>query len=227
MRVFASGQSNAMGRGTGGPNWATVSPDVRVWNNINPLGDNGTAFVTAAEAKALGTFQYTDRNNIFVWFCDKLARTLFEPVDLTMVARGGSTLSLWHPDEQTYPMLQECIAVWAATGQAPADVFVWHQGESDVPNPESYIEAFAALLANLKAGGVIDDNTIVIVGGLVENSAERVLFNRNVLMKLPGTVYARSYGLPVYDGNHFTAHAMTRYGAARYASAYRFARLRR
>jgi hypothetical protein len=226
IRVFASGQSNMMGRATDASNWNGVSASVRVWNNVNPLGAVGTAWTTPVGARQSGTFQYLDRNNLAVWFCDKLARTLFEPVDLTLVARGGSTISIWSPAEQAYPMLTHCANVWAATGQAPAHVFLWHQGESDVPAPQGYADAFAALRANLTDAGVIDASTLVIVGGLAENSAERVAFNRDVLRKLPASAYARSYGLPVYDGNHFTSHALTRLGAARYASAYRFARSR-
>lgn len=227
IRVFASGQSNAMGRGTGGRSWSNLSPDVRLWNNLNPLGDNGSAFVTPAEARANGSFGYTDRNNAFVWFCDKLARTSFEPVDLTFVGRGGSSIDLWGPDETEFPMLQECINVWAATGQAPADVFLWHQGENNVFwAAEQYHAAFAALLDNLAAAGVIDENTVVIVGGTAEENPDRLNFNRRALSRIRRATYASSYGLKTSDGTHFDGPSLTKLGANKYFSAYLFAKLR-
>jgi hypothetical protein len=227
LRVFASGQSNAMGRGTGGRSWANLSPDVRLWNNLNPLGGIGNAFVSPVEARTNGSFGYTDRNNAFVWFCDKLARTHFEPVDLTFVGRGGSSITLWGPNETEFPMLQECVRVWAATGQAPADVFLWHQGENNTGwTAQDYRAEFDALLDNVTAGGVIDANTVVIVGGTAEENAGRLAFNRNVLARHRRAAYATSYGLSTSDGTHFDGPSLTKLGAKRYFSAYLFAKMR-
>jgi hypothetical protein len=226
LRVFASGQSNAMGRGTGGRSWANLSPDVRLWNNVNPLVSVGDAFVTPAVARANGSFGYTDRNNAFVWFCDKLARTHFEPVDLTFVGRGGSSITLWDPDETEFPMLQECIRVWAATQQEPANIFLWQQGENNTGwTEQDYHSQFDVLLDNLTSGGVIDQNTVVVVGGTAEDNAERLLFNRNVLARHPRATYATSYGLNTSDGTHFDGPSLTKLGAKRYFSAYLFAQM--
>lgn len=226
LRVFGSGQSNSMGRGIGGPSWSGVSDQVRVWNNTGPLGENGTAFVTAEQARAGGLFGYTDRDNAFVWFCDKLARTQHESVDLTYVGRGGSSIELWDADEGVYPMLAECIGVWAATGQPPADIFLWHQGENNAGWERTPYEArFDTLLDDLTRGGVIDANTIVIVGGLAEENNQRVTFNHRVLARLRRATFATSYGLKTSDGTHFDANSLTRL-ARRYFSAYQFARLR-
>ncbi|WP_332823127.1 sialate O-acetylesterase [Stutzerimonas kunmingensis] len=226
VRVFASGQSNSIGWGASGPSFAKVSSSVRVWNNANPLGGNGSAFVTAATAQTGGTFQYTDRNNAFVWFCDKLARTQHEAVDLTFVGRGNSPIELWDADESVSPMLAECIGVWTATGQPPADIFLWHQGENNAGWERTPYEArFDTLLDDLTRGGVIDGNTIVIVGGLAEENNQRVTFNHRVLARLRRATFATSYGLKTSDGTHFDAASLTRL-ARRYFSAYQFARLR-
>lgn len=226
IRVFASGQSNAMGRGVGGPSWSTLSGSVRMWDNINPLGSNGSAFVSPAAARENGCFGYTDRNNAFVWFCDKLARTEFESVDLTFVGRGGSSIALWSPEETEFPMLQACIDAWAATGQnAPADIFLWHQGENNAGIPQGYPETFDSVLDNLTAGGVIDENTLVLVGGLAEENAQRIGFNRRALSKIRRAAYATSYGLKTSDGTHFDGPSLTKLGR-RYFSAYRFLRLK-
>lgn len=226
IKVFASGQSNMLGRGTGGPALSGVSANVRVWNNVNPLGSNGTAFGTAAQAQAAGTFQLTDRNNLAVWFCDRLARTQFDTVDLTLVARASSPIAYWAPGEATYPMLQECIDVWAATGQGPADVFLWHQGENNVNDVASYAAWFEALRSNLIAGGVISANTIVLVGGLVQSDAPKHAFTRRCALQLAAKHkrgFAHSYGLTSDDGAHFDGASLYAMGARRYFSAYLFA----
>lgn len=216
-----------LGRGTGGPSLSGVSPNVRVWNNVNPLGGNGTAFVTAEQAQQVGTFQLTDRNNLAVWFCDKLARKRFDSVDLTLVARASSGIQLWAPTEATFTMLQECVDVWAATGQGPADVFIWHQGENNVATfVPSYQLAFETLVDNLKAGGIISDSTIIIVGGILDADSTRHTFNRKALMPLgnkPGRAFARSYGLTSSDDAHFDGASLVALGALRYFSAYLFA----
>lgn len=228
IRVFMSGQSNALGAGTGGPDWAGVSPSVRVWNNKNPVTSVGDSFVMAAQAKAVGVFFYTDRGNFGPWFCDKLARTQFDTVDLTAVIRSASNIGYWAPEGAAVPMLQQCIDVWAATGQEPADVFLWHQGESNTSTGhEAYREAFEALLANLTAGGVIGPNTLVLIGGLAETTVAKHRFNLGALRELanrPGRAYASSYRLPNYDGTHFTGDALAEFGASRYYAAYQFAR---
>lgn len=216
-----------LGRGTGGPSLSGVSSNVRVWNNVNPIGANGTAFVTASAAQTARTFERTDCNNHAVWFCDKLARTQFDSVDLTLVALGGASISMWSPSEATYPLLQESIAVWGATGQTPADVFLWHQGEADTElEVEVYADAFEAMVANLIAGGVLSDETIILLAGTAEETAARVAFNKSVLLPLaarPSRAYAHSYGLPTTDGHHFTGDGLNAFGARRYFSAYMFA----
>lgn len=224
IKVFVSGQSNALGRGTGGPDWSLISADVTVWNNVNPLGGNGSAFVSAATARAGGTFENTDRNNFGVWFCDWVTRAYFEPVTMTIVARGASPIAYWSPDEVTYPMLQECIDVWAATGQEPADVFLWHQGEGNVTTSHyEYFNDFLALLDNLKAGGVIDNRTKVILGGLTESIPSKTLFNDDVLMSCAAAcsgAYAPSSNL-ANDGTHFTGPGLYQF-STRYYSCYRY-----
>lgn len=230
IRVFCSGQSNALGRGTGGPAFSGVSSSVRVWNNVNPLGANGTAFVSVVAARAAGTFELTDTNNHAVWFCDQLARTQFDTVDLTLVALGGASIAHFLPTEATFPMLAECQAVWTATGQAPADVFLWHQGEADTAlTPAAYSAAFEQLVANLIARGVISATTLIILIGTAESSAVRVNFNRDVLQVLarsPRRAYAHSSGMTTSDNSHFSGRDLAAMGLRRIYAAWLFARAR-
>ncbi|MEX4006955.1 sialate O-acetylesterase [Neoaquamicrobium sediminum] len=225
IRVFVSGQSNALGRGFAGPDWSAIDSRVRVWNNVNPLGLNGSAFVSAPAARIAGTFQLEDRNNAAVWFAHRLAIVRDDDVDVTLVARSGAPISNWAPGEATYPLLQECIDVYAATGQPPADVFMWHQGESDVfAASATYRSAFLDLLANLTAADVIDSNTIVIVGGLLEDNSSRIDFNNNALKALAAEnaqiYYSSSAGLTSEDEVHFDGNSLYYMGVERYFAAY-------
>jgi hypothetical protein len=232
LRVFASGQSNMLGQGSGGPPWSGLSANVTVWNNVNNSlvnGGAGTAFVTPSTARSGGTFDgSTSENNLAVWFCDSLARHSHEPVTLTMVARGGTPIEEWAASGSTYPMLAACLAAWTATGQAPADVFLWHQGEhNSALDPAEYRAKFLTLLDDLTAGGVIDANTLVIVGGLMPNNTTRVAFNARTLGTLARTgrvAVASSYGLTDFDGIHFDGKSLHKLGARRYFAAYLFAK---
>lgn len=231
IRVFMSGQSNALGRDEGGPPWSAIDSRVRVWNNVNPLGANGTAFVSAATARAGGTFDNLDRNNLGVWFCHRLAQVRDEDVDFTIVARGATHILEWEPGSPI-GMYEEIVDVWTATGQGPADIFLWHQGEgsvsTDPTNLETYRNRWTSFVYDeLTAAGVIDANTIIILGGLAEegvNEEARIAFNIGALQQLavdtPNTYYAPSDGLTTYDGTHFIGQALYTHGAARYFSAY-------
>lgn len=227
IRVFVSGQSNALGRNTGGPDWAGIHANVRVWNNVNPLGGNGSAFTTPATARAAGTFENTDRNSFGVWFCDRLARETGDSVDMTIVARGASSILVWDPAEATYPMLQECIDVWTATGQPPAHVFLWHQGEGDAASMDhaEWETRFLDLCADLAAAGVIDGDTIILLGGIADETLlTKVQFNAEVLRPLaaaqPRFGYANPRGLDTSDGTHFDGPALYNFGFHRYYAAY-------
>lgn len=231
IRVFASGQSNSLGRGTGGPAFTGVSSSVRVWDTVNPLGSLGTSWVNAVTAQAGGTFENTDRNNAAVWLCDRIARTAFDDVDLTLVARGGTAISQWAPGAPV-PMLDQCLDVWEATGQDPANVMVWQQGEGDhLSTPAaSYTTQFLALLANLEAGGVIDQNTIVIISGIAPTDAARYAYCQNPLYAMqledPRCCYSSTYLTATSDNIHFTGPALYEMGHSRMFSAYTYARLK-
>ncbi len=226
IKVFASGQSNMLGAGTGGPAMSGVSSDVSVWNSVAPFGSLGSSFVTASAAQAAGTFQFTDRNNMAVWFCDKLARTQFDTVTLALAARNGSSINLWSPDEVTNPMFARCVDVWTATGQDPADIFLWHQGESDLADI-SYRIKFRALIANLIDAGVLSEKTLILIGGIAENDLATAAFNVNQLQPLCGgkTTFANSHLAPTYDAVHFTGQGLYYFGANRLYSAYLLARV--
>lgn len=229
LKITGCGQSNMLSISPGGPSWSTLSPNIRVWNNVNPYTSVGSQWVSPEAARAGGTFwMHTTRNNFAVWFCDKLARSSFEPVDLTLIAREGRSIDYWSEERpQNDSLLHQLTSVYAATGQGPADVFLWHQGENDVSAPMSYPEKFLALRQSLKVRNIINDSTVIIVGGLAHESLEYVRFTENVLFPLTkqGIYFASSHGLKTTDGVHFDGPSLTRLGASRYFSAYRYAKL--
>jgi hypothetical protein len=232
MRVLVSGQSNTLCISPGGPSWAGISANVRVWNNLNPYSSVGDSWVTAEAARAAGTFwMHTTRNCFAVWFCDKLARYSFESVDLTIISREGRGIEYWSEDRpQNDSLLHQLTNVYAATGQGPADVFLWHQGENDSGSaPDIYPAKFLTLLSVLRARNIVDGNTIVIVGGLAHENQNYVRFTERALHPLTkyGIAFASSHGLPTTDGVHFTGQALFKLGAVRYFSAYQFAKLRK
>jgi hypothetical protein len=224
IRVFATGQSNVLGRGMGGPPLSGASSLVGVWNNGNPLGPVGSAFVSVESAQKSGTFQLTDRNSFPVWFCDKLARTRFESVELTVVAKASSPISYWSPSELGKPMLAACVDVWQATRQPVADILLFHQGENDTSTPDAeWIAAFEALVADLREGSVVGPDTVILVGGLLESSRSKLDFNEKALRKVGSgrnRAYVSSSGLTGGDVAHFDGPSLYRLGADRYYSAY-------
>jgi hypothetical protein len=217
------GQSNGLGRGTGGPSFAGVSPLVSVWNNQNPTGAIGTAYVSAQVAQQGGTFQYTDRNNIGVWFADRVARSLYEPVRLTVVARGGTSIEQWGPFEQSVPMFARTLEVWG--DKPPADVAIWMHGETDHLTPETYPLGLNLLRENLISGGVITRQTILLICGIAPSDKARRDF-QEVQRAIPNTYFVSPHSLETTDGVHFTGAALARYGANKCFAAYQFAKAR-
>lgn len=231
-RILASGQSNMDGRGIGGPDWSTISPRVRVWNSGNPLStggyQQGTAFVPVVGGAAPFHPQST-RKNLAAYFCDKLARANDEDVYLTLISQGELNINEWVGSaNSTGPMLQRIFDNWTASGQGPADVFLWHQGEQNVNDGttfETYQQRFNQMIQKLKDANVINNSTIIVLGGLGENTSARIQFNANYLRALsseaPARRYASSAGLlPLQDASHFTGDQLYALGTERFWSAY-------
>ncbi len=126
-------------------------------------------------------------------------------------------------------MLTRCIDIYRASGQQPADVFLWHQGESDCLSgmpPTEWIVAFDALVENLVEAKVLRPDPIVLAGGVAHSQASFVRFNASAIqaaMRRKGRVYVGSAGLEESDGMHFTGEALVEFGARRYYAAYKLA----
>jgi len=233
LRVFMSGQSNALGAGGGGPSFEAVNPKVKVWNNVNPYGDggngNGTAFVTPTLGSA--PFSPLGRNNAGLWFCDRLADKTGDDVQYLLCGEGGQTLAQWVTTDATPvrgPVYNRCLGAWrAAYGNNltnPAHIFLWHQGESDVTQGTTsadYRARFAQMIAWLKADGIIDNSTIIIIGGLGD---PREAFNASTLKPIadddPQIYFAPATGFVLIDTAHFSGQDLAALGAERMFTQY-------
>lgn len=229
LKVLVSGQSNSIGVGTGGA--SVVDGRVKVWNNVNPLGAIGSAFIDPVLGSApFQTWGYGDSNNFGIWFCDRLAKEFNTTVNMTLVGQASMSISEWIvSDNSVAPQRDQIAAVWAATGQGVADIFLWHQGEADTytKNYAQYNACFIEMLALLTTAGVIDANTKIVIGGLDETTTGFADFNNNVLRPVAlshaNVFYASSTGLTA-DVNwpgHFSGEALYQLGNERYWNAVR------
>lgn len=219
LRVLMSGQSNAIGRNGGGTVRNAIDSRVKVWNNVNPLGINGTAFGPVLFGQVpFDTTANEYRQNIGAWFCHAAAQALQDEVRYVLVAQGGTPISEWvTSDDGSAPMAAEIEAVWAATGQDPAQVFLWHQGEGDSGGSAStYKTRFLELVSRLKANGIIAPDCLIVIGGISPSTTVRANFNANALHALAAEngnfFYADPTGLATSDGTHFLGPDLRKFG---------------
>lgn len=161
---LCGGQSNAIGRGAGGP--STFSPFVKVWNNQNDrsdLANLGTAWVSPdlANNPFVG-----DCNNLAVHAANEIALATGDEVRLVLVAKGNTSIGQWFSASIRQPMLDRTTAVLTAAGVTAVDGFWWHQGEADnsAANAGYYPGRFNALTNCLQADDIITPSTPIVIG---------------------------------------------------------------
>lgn len=210
LNILASGQSNMAGRGTGGPSPLTANPLVQVWNNVNELGSNGTEFISPPDFG--NSPWYSTANNLALWFADAAATALNETVNLVLVAKGSQSISHW---SSTGDMYAEMKAVYQLTGLPPADVFLWHQGESDRETSGcAYKLSLLNLMARLRADGLLAYDAPTLAGAIVvggDNSDLETEFNsnlNNLAADHPDLLYVNTSGLGLHDNVHFSGQGL-------------------
>jgi hypothetical protein len=219
--VFASGQSNMMGRGTGGPDPSSASSLVTVWNNGNELGVNGTAFISPPTFgnNPWSQSPFATGNNLSVWFCHRLAIETGESVKLVLCGKGGTAIDEgWDKDTGTvYP---EILDVWAATGLTePADIFLWHQGDGST-DTSGYTSSWQAMRLNLISDGILSADTACVLGECRASAETANPKYHNIAATTPNCYVADQSGLRDYDGIHFTGNSLYQFGYERYWAAY-------
>ncbi len=216
MIILASGQSNMCGRGTGGPSPLTANPLVQVWNNENELISDGNAFIAVPDFShpPWGMDRWTGANNLALWFADAAADELNEPVNLVIVCKGSQSISHWSATGDMYLATKR---IYQLTGLPPADVFLWHQGESDKTQTDVslYKLAFLNLLARLRADGLIKYDAMTLVGEIRKDDAAHInLALNNLGSSHPDITFVHSDGIADYDGTHYTGQGLYEFGLA-------------
>lgn len=210
LTILASGQSNMCGRGIGGPSPLTADSRVQVWNNVNELVSDGTAFISVPDF-ANPPWYHGGANNLALWFADAAARELGEDVKLVLVCKGAQPISLWRSDGEMYLAIKR---IYQLTGLPPADVFLWHQGESNSTTAQcTYKLEFLNLLSRLRADGILAYNAPTIVGELRKASAsDTSAALRQLATAHPDILFADADGIPDFDGTHFTGQGLYEFG---------------
>lgn len=208
--VGASGQSNMCGRGLNGPSPLTADARVQVWNNTNELIDDGNAFIPVPDFSTppWGVDRWAGANNLALWFADAAAQELNTDVKLVLVCRGARSLQEWMPGGEMYTAYKR---IYLSTGQPPADVFLWHQGESDIDESACWYKTrFLRLLAIMRADGLLKYDAPAIIGSIVigaPNADLKTTFNNtlySLAMDHPDILYVNTSGASLHDINHFS-----------------------
>lgn len=166
ITVLAMGQSNAVGRNTGGRE--AFSSALTCWNNENDIDSGTTNIGTAFVAADVSTRPFTDNcNNMLIQACNLLARASGEDVRVILVAMGGKRIDSWATSTGTTgAMYTRTRNVLAAAGVTAVDLVLWHQGESDdnAGTTGTYAASWGHLLDNLESHGHITATTPIVMG---------------------------------------------------------------
>lgn len=215
LTILATGQSNACGRGTGGPSPLTANPLVQVWNNANELISDGNAFI-AVPGFGNPPWHSGGANNMFLWFAHKAASELNTDVRLVLVCRGARSLETWGEGGELYTAMKR---IYQLTGDPPADVFLWHQGESDIDESACWYKTkFLNLLARMRADGLLKYDAPAIVGTIAEDGedlAAEIAFNNNLYdlaLAHPDILFVNADDIPLHDTKHFSGWGLYHLG---------------
>jgi hypothetical protein len=215
LTILASGQSNMCGRGTGGPSALTADSRVLVWNNANELINDGNAFISVPDF-GNPPWHSGGANNLALWFAHKAASEMEQEVRLVLVCRGARSLETWGAGQEMYEAMER---IYLSTGEPPADVFLWHQGESDIDESACWYKTkFLNLLSRMRADGLLKYDAPAIVGTIAEDGDDLSLeieFNSNLYdlaTAHPDILFVNADGLGLHDTKHFSGWSLYQLG---------------
>ncbi len=228
--LVAGGQSNMFGSGQGGD--TAIDPNVMAYDYIN--GEIVVADYDAAPAGGTGIKpEGTTYNNLYFPLANDLAAELDRPVLVVTHAVPGTTMSMWNEDEAD----PEAGALWrdlntdvenalTAIGQDKADLFVWHQGESDFTmDPAQYEQEFMEFVAQVRATEWGGDDLAFLAGELSRQGdnyhMNEALQNIETTETDPNLGFVSSVGITTFGTNniHFDGEGLVEFGH-RYFDAY-------
>lgn len=137
-----------------------------------------------------------------------------QAIGLVVNARGGISIEQWAVDTKFYREAIRRAREAQKTGTLKG--VLWHQGESNHGDPQSYAQKLAVLVERLRLD--LGDAKLPFVAGQIVNPSPI----NDEIAKLPGevnhTAFASSEGLKTYDRWHFDAPSTKELGK-RYADA--------
>lgn len=214
LDVVAMGQSNMISMGIGGPSPMTASARVKVWNNGTNLASDGDSFISPPDF-GNAPWHPSGSNNLAIWFADAAAENLGIDVNLVVVAKGAQSITQWRPAN---PMYMATKRIYQLTGRPPAQVLLWHQGETDKNMaPCAYQIELMNLIENLRADGIIAQDAYILVGELRYAAAAAIssaLYGLAMMRADIGWVSAN--GIWDYDDIHFTGSSIKSFGVRYY-----------
>jgi hypothetical protein len=167
------------------------------------------------EPYRIPTQTFSAPNNMCHWFAIRAHEELERPVEIAFRARDGGSIVLWADGGEVWEPLVE-IGNAAFSADAPADVILWGQGETDHNMPVAEYEAsFRDTIDRLKAHDWVSDDAPVLVMELAQNGARSNMNQLHSNWSGPDFWTASSANLFTDDAIHFTGQSLQELGYER------------
>jgi len=153
------------------------------------------------------------------------AKTMLEkhpgtPISLVVNAKGGTKIEQWEKGTEFYnEALRRTQSALAGSGTLKG--ILWHQGESNSRQPETYCEQLKALIQNLRKD--LNSPELPFVAGEIfhhpDTKPHTKAINEEIARipnEIPHTGVASAAGLTTYDNTHFDTRSVKLLGQ-RYA----------
>jgi len=220
--ILVTGQSNALG--------ASTSYDARLdepHERVFAFTDQGWQQASLAQVWDLDwhprNHPETDPSNNFALHFGKRLATIApdRTVGFVLVTAPGQAISHWRYQGSFYRKMESKLltAINQLPHKSSIDGILWHQGETDANDTQTYTDALYTLIYNLRTEPWAEFNTPFICGETAQLAVNNRLngLNRD---SDPKTSCVRANDLTTLaDGHHFDAAGLRAIGT-RYADAY-------
>lgn len=172
------GQSNMAGRGT------MIENDTAIIENVFLLNSEGEPEPAANPLNKYSTIRKKielQQVGLGYSFSQELVKKTGRKILLVVNARGGSSIDSWIKGANDNYYNESVMRAKKAMRYGKLKAILWHQGESNSSDPESYADKFVSMALNLRAE--LDDVPIVI-GEIAQWHKNAKLFNP-VVNKIP------------------------------------------
>ncbi len=214
--IFASGQSQCLGRITAPAELHITNSSVKVWNN------DANSFVNAdllndSYRTVLGDSFGGGKNNAVIWFADRVQKETDAVVYVVIEAAGGKQIHNWVTGNYTERMnkvLSQALASRADISYSNVKYFVWLQGEADLRSgvtEADYAASFDHVMSQVSAEYKI---TAPISQGYIDNNGTIGQLGVQDFFVSLGSPYkvADVTGLTLGDTAHYDAASVKELG---------------